>query len=301
MADGTVILPAYIDEAGARGLVRDLKPDRDHELGLMCALVFEPDGHAAAAKAFTPPFEEFRNAAPAGAKLHITDAFKPGNEAWAEVAKRVRAEFIRLINSTNPMVIYAARRLKLARTTHQGMQDLKVKAQAAKTSPVKIVGGNRPSDWRVEDDLITCLALRLDVFAEEMAGQVHSVKQVDLLFDEIDVAKRYEALIQRTREVSKNITTVAGWDPTQSTRMEGSIGFEVYAPFRIDTKFVGGIHVMGKEHPLVLAADIVTNYLAHHLSTLPPDAPLNAPSSIAGWELAGRVWGVSENATDDLV
>jgi hypothetical protein len=28
MSDGTVILPAYIDEAGPRGLVRDLKPER---------------------------------------------------------------------------------------------------------------------------------------------------------------------------------------------------------------------------------------------------------------------------------
>jgi hypothetical protein len=173
-------------------------------------------------------------------------------------------------------------------------------AKASKTSPVKIIGENRPSDWRIEDDLITCLALRLDAFADDLAGQVHDVKQVDLLFDEIDVAKRYEALIQRTREVSKNVTTVAGWDPAQSARVEGTIGFEIDAPFRIDTKFIGGIHVIGKEHPLVLAVDIVTNHLAHHLKRLQSNAPLNAPSSIAGWALEDRVWGVTEDATDDL-
>lgn len=48
MADGTVIIPAYVDEAGARGLVRGLKPERDHEFGLICAVLFEPDGHAKA-------------------------------------------------------------------------------------------------------------------------------------------------------------------------------------------------------------------------------------------------------------
>jgi hypothetical protein len=78
------------------------------------------------------------------------------------------------------------------------------------------------------------------------------------------------------------------------------VEFEVSAPFRIDTQYLGGIHVVGKEHPLVLAADIVANHLAYHLGQLPPDAPLNTPASIAGWRLEGLVWGVSDDAPDDL-
>jgi len=300
MASSSVILPAYIDEAEARGLVRDLMPTRDHEFGLMCAVVFEPDGHAKAVQDFTPPFEEFRKAMPAGAKLHITDAFRPGNESWREVAESVRREYLRLIQTTRPMVIYAARRLRLARAAHERTEDLQKDAKAARRSPVKVVGENRPSDARIEDDLITSLALRLDAFAEDMAGQVHDVKQVDLLFDEIDIAERYEATIQRTREVSNNITTVKGWDPTQSARVEGTISFKVNAPFRIDTRFIGGIHVVGKSHPLVLAADIVTNHLAHHLRQLSAESPLNAPSSVEGWVLRDRVWGVMEQASEDL-
>jgi hypothetical protein len=300
MADGTVIVPAYVDEAGARGLVRELKPERDHEFGLMCAVLFEPDGHAKAIQDFTPPFEAFRNAMPTGAKLHITDAFKPGNEAWRAGAESVREEYLRLIQTIHPMVIYAALRLRLVRAAHERSEDLQAVAKAARRSPVKIVGENRPSDARIEDDLITSLALRLDAFAEDMAGQVHDVKQVDLLFDEIDIAQRYEATIQRTREVSKNITTVKGWDPTQSARVEGAIGFKVDAPFRVDTKFIGGIHVVGKAHPLILAADIVTNHLAHHLRQLPADSPLNAPSSVEGWVLQDRVWGVMDKASEDL-
>lgn len=199
------------------------------------------------------------------------------------------------------MVIYSARRVRLSRIAHESSQALKVKAQIAKISPVKITGSNRPSDWRIEDDLIISLSLRLDAFADDMASQVHNVKQVDLLFDEIDIAKRYETQIQRTREVSNSVTTVAGWDPVQGMPVEGAIEFQVDAPFRIDTKFVGKIQVMGKEHPLVLATDVVTNYLAHHLKKLPPDAPVNSPRSVTGWVLEEQVWGVSDNAMDDIL
>jgi len=299
VADGTVILPAYLDEAGARGLARNLTPERDHEFGLMCALVFEPDGHAKAVQDFTPPFEAFRSAMPAGAKLHITDAFRPGNEAWKAVAETVREQYLRLIETARPMVIYAARRLRLSRELHQGSATLQAQAKAARRSSVQIARENRPSDARIEDELMLSLALRLDAFAEDIAAQVHDVKQVDLLFDEIDIAERYEATIQRTREVSKNVTTVKGWDSTQSKRVEGTIAFQVSAPFRVDTKFIGGIHVVGKAHPLVLAADMVTNHLAHHLGQLSGDAPLNGPSSIKGWVLENRVWGVMENASED--
>ncbi len=300
MVDGGVILPAYVDEAGARGQVRDIRPERDGEFGLMCAVLFDPDLHAKAIEDFTPAFEKFRDAAPPGAKLHITDAFKPGNEAWRAVAEPVREEYIQLIQTFNPMVIYAARRLRLARAMHERHENLKAETKADRRSSVKIVGDNRPSDTRIEDDIITSLVLRLDEFANSMAGQVYNVKQVDLLFDEIDVAERYEAVIQRTREVSTNITTVKGWDPAQTKRVEGKIAIKVDAAFRVDTKFIGGIHVIGKAHPLVLAADIVTNYLAHHLGKLPADAPLHAPSSVEGWVLEGRVWGVVDGASDDL-
>lgn len=300
MADEAVILPAYVDEAGAGGLVRDLKPERDEDIGLMCALVFEPSGHAKAIETFTPGFEAFCRAMPPGARLHITDAFKPGNEAWGDVAAKVREEFIGHLKTVRPMVIYSARRLKLTRAAHARDQTLIEAAKAGRRSAISIHGANRPSDARVEDDLVTCLSLQLDAFAGDMASQVQEVKQVDLLFDEIDLAERYEALIQRTGEISKKVTKVSGWDPAQSKRVEGSIQFAAEAPFRLDTRFIGGIHVIGKAHPLILAADIVTNYLAYHLKQLPSNAPLNAPSSIAGWVLEDRVWGVSDNATDDL-
>jgi hypothetical protein len=116
-----VVVPAYVDEAGAGGLVRGLAPERDHEISLICALVFDPDGHAKAVETFTPGFEAFCAAMPNGAKLHITDAFKQGNESWGGVAAKVREEFIGHLKTVLPMIVYSARRLKLAREAYVAM------------------------------------------------------------------------------------------------------------------------------------------------------------------------------------
>jgi hypothetical protein len=292
-------VPAYIDEAGARGFLRDLKPERDNDFGLMCAVVFDPGGHEKALQAFSPAFEAFRNAAPIGAKLHITEAFAPGNEAWRRVAEQVREEYLRLIQKIKPLIIYAARRVRLARASHERIKDLKARAKSGRRLPIKLVGENRPNDARIEDDLITSLVLRLDAFAEDVAAQLFGVKEVSLLFDETDMAERYETVIQRTREVSKSTTRVPGWDPGQNKPLEGKVVFQVDVPFRLDTKFIGEIQVVGKAHPLVLAADIVANHLAHHLGRLPASSPLHAPSSVEGWVLRDRVWGVMNDATED--
>jgi hypothetical protein len=56
----------------------------------------------------------------------------------------------------------------------------------------------------------------------------------------------------------------------------------------LDTQYIGNIEVYDKDHPLILAADLVANYLAYQLKHL----PTTAPSSIAGWELEQLVWGV---------
>lgn len=293
---------AYIDEAGNRGMVRNLTSADDHKFGLMAALVFPEDMHEEAIRLFTPAFERFQNAVPAGAKLHITDAFKPGNDDWAAVATEVREEFIRLILDQRPMIVYGARRFKLSRLMHENNEKIRTQASEGRRSKVKLVGENRPSDWRIEDDLVQSLSLRLDGFAE-LASEAYEVKQIDLLFDETDaqMAKRYEASIQRTRNVSASVKSVRGWDPEVGEQVEGMISMKIEnAPFRVDTKYLGDIRVIGKSHPLVLAADIVANHLHHHLSQMPADAPLHHPASIADWRLRDRVWGVSEDASDDL-
>ena len=301
MADEPVILPAYVDEAGARGLVRELKPERDQAISLMCALVFEPGGHAKAIETFRPGFEAFCHAMPLGAKLHITDAFKPGNEAWGKVAAEVRKEYVAHVNTVRPMIVYSARRLRLARDGHARDQMLIAAAQAAKRSNIRIASANRPSDARVEDDLVMCLSLRLDAFAADMASQVHDVAQIDLLFDETDMTEHYEAIIQRTRAISKAVTKVSGLGSraeqarprNHRAHRDGTLPprHEIHRWHSCDWK--GSSARAGSGHCHQLFGPSLEAASAQCLL-------LNAPSSIAEWELEDRVWGVFDNATDDL-
>jgi hypothetical protein len=294
-----MLLRAYIDEAGPRCFARDLTPARDAEFGLICALVFEPGAHDRAIKAFTPGFEEFRDAKPPDAKLHITDAFAIGNEAWRPVAEKVREDFLSIILTERPMIVYAARRFKLSRLAHQ--QEARITAaNTPLRSNVAIPGRNRPSDWRIEDDLIQSLALRLDAVVEQTTPVIPAT-QVDLLFDETDreVAKRYEASINRTKTIEHSTETVQGWDLTKQKKVSGTIEVTIDAGSPLNTTYLGDVHVVGKDHPLVLAADIAANHLYHHLSQLADDAPLNAATSVFGWRLEERVIALVNDASED--
>ena len=303
MDDGDIELTyAYIDEAGAKGLVRNLTEADDNKFGLMTAILFPAALHDEAVAKFTPGFEKFSAATPEGAKLHFTDAYAPGNEAWASVANEVRDEFIDLFLTMRPMIIYGARRLRLSRTAYDNSESLKLAAKTSSRSDVSVTGANRPSERRVEDDLILSLSLRLPGFGEVLEDNGHRV-MIDLLFDQTDksIATRYEETIERTRHISKSTKTVLGWDRVAKKRVAGNITTEIpNPPFRVDTRYVGAVQVVGKDHPLVLAADLVANHLNNPLRQLDGQAPLHAPSSVRGWALADRVWGVSDDASDDL-
>ena len=77
---------AFVDEAGAKGLSRNLMQDRDSELGVFCALLVPTSRLSALRERVSPGFERFKLLMPDGAKLHITEAFKHGGE-WASVAR----------------------------------------------------------------------------------------------------------------------------------------------------------------------------------------------------------------------
>jgi hypothetical protein len=80
----------FIDEAGDRGYLRNLTAYDDDKISVLCALPVPAEHLDDVRSVVSPLYREFVTAAPPGAKLHITDAFKPGNEAWAAVARDVR-------------------------------------------------------------------------------------------------------------------------------------------------------------------------------------------------------------------
>lgn len=296
-------LKAYVDEAGPRSFHRNLVPQDDGNFSLIVAVSFDLDEHDEAVRRLQPEFDKFVAAAPPGAKLHITDAFKPGNEAWGKVATEVRQRYYEIMMELRPVVIYGARRFRLARAEHDSMSQLKASGFAAKRWSVSIVGANRPSEERVEDDAFTSLILRIDEFGT-MAADHYSNPKVDLLFDETNKseADRFDAIIRSTETLSKTVETVKGFDTARKKRVEGTISISVGKgdEFQIDITHLGSITVVGKNHPLVFAADIVANSLNRHLLSLAPNAPLHAPSSIERWVLAQLVCCLKDSVLDDI-
>jgi len=300
----TTVLPAYIDEAGSMGFIRKLTENKDGEVSLLCSLLFDPNNHAEAIAAFTPAYIKFRDAMPAGQgnKLHITDAFKPGNEEWAEVANVIRTEMFDLINQFRPKIIYAAKRSGIARTTFEMEQKMLNIAKNSRRSMVKISGENRESDERIIDLLLADLTIKLDAYAEDMALQEYEDVQVTFKFDDIDMIDKYEKLINSTSSLTSSTTQVSGYNTVTKQRVSGHVQFNAYSnSFRLNTQYIGDMHVTGKEHPLVLAIDIVTNHLWYHLKNLPEHSPLDAPESTESWILQEHVWGAQNGSLTDIL
>ena len=288
---------AYVDEAGEKGFSRNLIPDCDPKIGLMCALAYPAEKLEQLREAYRDGFDRFCAGAPAGEKIHFTSAFKPGNEAWAIVAHVVREEFFQLIRTQTIPIIYDARRLALQREGHERLETLKAEAKKAKQSRIRIP--ERPSAAKIETQLIEGLTLKLDALAIDL-----NCAMLDLYFDEIDIglSQHYEQTIERLRHINANTDIVKGYDPSTKQQVSGSISLTVgNAGFDIDIKRIGKIKVIGKDDPLILATDAVANHLYRHLSGLLPNAKLNAPSSIEAWDLSDRVWGVREDAIEDII
>lgn len=143
------------------------------------------------------------------------------------------------------------------------------------------------------------LALRIDALAQDMKWRM-----VDLATDELDlpIALGLTESIDFGRSISFSQTRVKAFDMRRKEKLAGSITIQVKnAPFELDIKRVGQLTVVGKDDPFIFATDIVANSLFNHLTNLPVDARLNAPSSISGWELATSVLGVDENSMDDIL
>lgn len=281
-------LVAYVDEAGEKGYLRELDPTRDDAIGVMCALPIPQQHLAYIQTRIAPLFDRFKNAAPPNAKLHITEAFKAGHEAWRTVAEEVRASLFDLLIEVNCVVLYVARRCAVARRSFETAQHLIEQAKTGLRGPVRIVGANRPSDETIDDNIMSTLGLMLDEFVEQ-----EGMQRVDIRFDQIDapLAQRYAAQLEETRQISSSQRVVHGWDSQAQQKVAGVITMSAESGFPLDTRHLGNIDVVGKNDPLVFAVDVVVNSLWRHLKTLPPNAPLNDGASVDRWALGDRVWG----------
>lgn len=292
---------AYIDEAGSKGLLRKLDPNNDGEIALIASIAVQFDRFEEFHGAFREPFERFEQARPVGGgKLHITDAFKPGNETWAVIAEEVRNQIFELIEDMQIPVVYEARRLGIARKSFQTFERALDAAYASRQSPIKM--SRRPSNERIEEECMIGLVLKLDALMQDL-----NLGTVDLMTDQLDsqIAKLFSAMIERTQTVSQpSESTVKGFDLVKQEIVEGTIRIEVKDALGelrtdLDARHIGELTVLGKDDPLIFAADVVANALFYHLSSLQFDEPLNHPGSIKNWVLGNRVYGVREGAIEN--
>lgn len=299
------VAQAYVDEAGEKGFLRNLSPDKDAAIALLAALVIPQLDSERFITAFTMPFEAFKAARPPGVgSLHITDAFTAGNEEWASVARRVRSDIFNLIETLQIPLVYDARRLQVARRSFEFAETLKNQSRSMRRSDIKI--SNRPSGERLEETCMIGLLLKLDALAENCA-----IEKVDLFTDYMDssITQSFESTMERARSIGNaKERVVKGWDPKTRTKVQGTIQLSVSAKDFVDdaeetlhAQHIGDLVVVGKDNPMVFAADVVVNGLYHHLRSLAVDAPLNHPSSIEGWFLKSRVLGVRDNAFEDHI
>lgn len=281
-----------VDEAGFTGKVKNLAPERDDEIGLVAALML-PDGDLEKWEAeFRPPFEAFRASAPAGAKLHVTDAFASGDTAWAAVAAASRRDVFDRIQRLRLLVVYTARRAVVARTTHALMSEIRDRAQAA--SPPHITVSRRPSTTRHVAECFQGVVSVIDILAGS-AGCGH----VALYSDTIDatVLADMEAAADRLRRLSRRETEIRGFDKAAKLRLAGKISFSVDLP-GIDVSRVGRLEPLGKSSALVFASDVVCNALLHHLEGLPRNLPLNTMRSVEGFALERQVFAPPSDMAD---
>jgi hypothetical protein len=145
---------AFIDEAGQKGYVRNLDAARDDEIGLLGSLIFPVARLEEYRTAFAVPFERFKSEGGSRFEiLHITEAFRPGNESLRPMAVEVREVIFDLVVRMYVPIIYCARRMRLLRKWHLLTEEQKEFAkQARRATHIKIP--DRPSADRVEQDLM---------------------------------------------------------------------------------------------------------------------------------------------------
>ena len=289
---------AFVDEAGEKGYSRKLTEARDDGIGVLCSLSFPSERLDEMRARFEPGYHRFVGACPSNAKPHIADAFVAGRERWADIAKVVRKEFFDLVLELELPVIYEARRARVDRQSHEHRSEMTERARAARRSSVRLT--KRPDSTRLEEQLIIGLLLKLDALGETCGGRL-----IDLCFDETDHLDLYRKQADRVSTIGQpKRRTVKGWDEDKKAPVSADWTFHFQATnvdFRLEAAHIGDLSIIGKSDPFILVADMVANHLWRHLTKLPPEAQLNAPSSVAGWCLEDRVWATMDDGIQEFV
>ena len=273
----------FVDESGLNCLVRNLKPEQDNCIALLCALPVPRkylDSTRSEVRVF---YEMFCNAAPPGATLHITDAFVPGHESWRAAAENARHGIFELIRRHRMYVVYAARRARIARESFEREKTLQDSAVSEnKTSRFRVPGIERPCGDNILRRAMTTLSLRVNEFIK-LSGS----KLTDFYIDKIDDAllKSYKEALREVTNWPSSSYVINRRDVQADVSERVTLNIDIEIDRDIDVSHIGDIVVVGKDDPMIFAIDIISNALLNHLRALPSHHDLNIASSVSDWDL----------------
>lgn len=276
-------IKTFVDEAGLNGLVRNLRPEQDNDISLLCALPIPIEYEEYCRSEVRAFYDIFREAAPSGATLHVTDAFAPGHESWRTAAETARQGIFKLIQRHRMYVVYAARRARIARESfEQGASHQASAVADIKASHFRVPGLERPSRDNILGRVMTTLSLRLNEFLKSANKQ-----RTDFYCDTIDdaLADEYRRRINEIRNVLDSSSSLKRRNVDTGENEIHTLNIRIDADREIDTSRIGDVIVADKSDPLIFAIDIISNSLLRHLRALPHDKPLNLASSVTGWIL----------------
>lgn len=270
---------AFVDEAGAKGYIRDVPPGRDTEFAIMAALLVEQVHHRQLEAAFKSGYLRFAQAA-GSETLHFTAAFRDPNGPWAETAREVRREFFDLLLHYRIPIIYSVFRADSKRAEHQARLDLVQELVELKKSPIEIKPA--PDSSTLETDTFQDLLVKLGTFAEDQAAEI-----------EVRLDETSPGLLKSFRRAGKDLETLGdltitpkGYDREANRPVQGMTGrFTLSSTFPVPLLTIKTVTVASKSDPLVLVIDCIVNSLHHHLRKMSQDIDLEAKASLHGWEL----------------
>ena len=287
----------FIDESGFKSKSKNITNHDKNNICLFVGVIIPQTVENFYTFNFQVLFDKFKTNIPSDMKLHITDAFASQDPNIRKLVQEVRGEYLKIFKKTQGKYLFGAKRASIEKKSFDFTKSWLENMDKSRTNThLKI--SHPHFQQTLEGKAFESLIGKMEAFAEEFGFD-----EVIPLFDEIDTTKQeeYQKILNRFRNINNTQTiTATAWD-TQTNRVvkaSGQVRFEV-ENFEIENR-VADIQVIGKNHPLILLADILANYTHNYMKSLPPDTPLHAPSSYKNFDLYPHIYGLTNDWLDDI-
>lgn len=288
----------FIDESGFKSKSKNISNLNKNNICLFVGVIIPETVENFCTSYFQALFDKFKTNIPSDMKLHITDAFASQDPNIRKLVQEVRGGYLKTFKEKQGKYLFGAKRAGIEKNSFDFRENWLSNIDKSRTNThLKI--SHPHSQQTLEGQAFESLIGKMEAFAEEF-----DFDEVIPLFDEIDTAKQeeYKKILSRFRSINDTETiTATAWD-TQTNRVvkaSGQVRFEV-ENFGIENR-VADIQVIGKNHPLILLADILANYTHNYMKILPPDTLLHAPDSYKNFDLYPYIYGLTDSWLDDII